>query len=160
MTGLDGVNKKELRKLYQEGGAGRALLDHLAARERDWRSTTVDRLLLNVAREGADVSRAQLVDAMRHLERVGCGEFKVGRRGHASRFEWSVSMVSVGQYAAKEREDIAGLPDDAAAEGESLKKHVYNLRHDLSVEFELPPDLSPAEAARLARFIETLPIVG
>lgn len=158
MTGLEGVNKKGLRKLYRENQAARCLLDHLAGRERDWTTTTVDRLLVNIAREGGDVSRGELVEALRQLEALGCGQFTVGRKGHPSRFEWEVSMVSVGQFAAQEREDIAKLSADAGTEGDPLKRHVFNLRHDLAVEFELPSDLTPAEAARLAKYVETLPI--
>lgn len=158
MTGLDGVNKKGLRKFYKENEAARWLLDHLARRERDWSSTSVDRMLSNIAQDGGDVSRGQLVEVMRELEGLGCGAFKVGRRGHASRFEWSVSLVSVGQFAAQEREDIEKLPDDASDETDSMANHVFNLRRGLPVSFSLPVDLTTAEAARLAKFIEALPM--
>ncbi|MEI9948334.1 MAG: hypothetical protein WDO74_04970 [Pseudomonadota bacterium] len=160
MTGLEGVNKKGLRKIYKENAAAAAVLDHLAGRERDWGSTTADRLLANVAAEGSEISRGQLVEVLKALEDLGCGQFIVGRRGHPSRFQWLVSLVSVGQYAAAEREDIEKLSEDAGDEGDAgdlMKKHPYNLRRDLTVELVLPADLSASEATRLAKFIETLP---
>ena len=44
--------------------------------------------------------------------------------------------------------------------GNSLFKHTFRLRPDQSVTVELPADLTSQEAARMARFIETLPFQG
>lgn len=151
---------KSLRKLYAEDPAARAILDHLAGRERNWRTTPVDRLLAIVSGDDGRLSRAAIIDVLKKFQELGLGTFVVGRRGHASRFEWDVAMVSVGQYAAQEREDIEPVaPDAEAAESEAeMMRHSYQLRRELAVTFDLPVDLTPVEADRLAKFILTLPL--
>ena len=54
------------------------------------------------------------------------------------------------------------LQEEAGEEnrGNSLFKHTFRLRPDQSVTVELPADLTSQEAARMARFIETLPFQG
>jgi len=110
--------------------------------------------------EGHDVSRGQVIDAFRRLEDLAAGQFVAGRRGWPSRFVWSVGMVSVGKTAAGEAEEIEQLPEEQVEEetGRELLAHTFHLRTDLQVTFELPPDLTPNEADRLASFIKTLPI--
>ena len=104
-----------------------------------------------------------MIWVFRKLESFGCGSFKVGRKGHQSRFEWDVKMVGVGQAAAGETEQVEEVsPEEAGEEnrGNSLFKHTFRLRPDQSVTVELPADLTSQEAARMARFIETLPFQG
>jgi hypothetical protein len=158
MTKLQGIDQPGLRKFYKESAAARGVLDHFAGRERDWSATPVDRLVYNVGVEGSEASRGDVIEVLRRLEALGCGRYVVGRRGHSSRFEWKVSMVSAGQYAAAERDDIAKLADDVGEEGESTRKHPFNLRRDMKIELELPVDLTPAEAERVAKFVLTLPL--
>ncbi|WP_394829267.1 hypothetical protein [Pendulispora albinea] len=168
MAETDGANiqqVRKLRKLYREDPAARSLLDYLAGKSPNGRlTTTVDELLLEIQRAPGGVSRAQLTEVLRELDMIGCGQYIVGRHGHPSRFLWSVEMVSVGAAAARKRDEIIALTEDTSDEddrdeGKSMKRHVYNLRHELAVELQLPSDLTPAEASRLAKFIETLPIV-
>ena len=107
-----------------------------------------------------NVSRGDVIWVFRKLDSFGCGSFKVGRKGHQSRFEWDVKMVEVGQAAAGETEQVEEVsPEEAGEEngGNSLFKHTFRLRPDQSVTVELPADLTSQEAARMARFIETLP---
>jgi hypothetical protein len=156
------IDFKRLRQLYASNPAARHVLDHFASRERNWRSTTVDRIHTNVLAEGADVSRADIIAVFRELEAAGCGSFKAGRKGWVSRFEWAVSFVSVGRAAAGETEQIEQIPEDERTEedGAALVRHQFRLRADASVSFDLPANLSSAEASRLADFIKTLPITS
>ena len=151
------VDFNELRSFYNENDSAKAVLDHFASRERNWGTTTVDRIHSNL---GGNVSRGDVIWVFRKLDSFGCGSFKVGRKGHQSRFEWDVKMVEVGQAAAGETEQVEEVsPEEAGEEnrGNSLFKHTFRLRPDQSVTVELPADLTSQEAARMARFIETLP---
>jgi hypothetical protein len=154
-----GVDLKRLRELYGSDATARSVLDHLASRERNWATTTVDRIYANVSSDGAGVSRADIVRVFRELEACRCGEFKAGRRKWPSRFEWSVEMVGVGQAAAQETDKVEQISEDDRRDvsDTNVLKHSFRLRRDLTVVFELPSDLSQTEALRLADFIKTVP---
>lgn len=154
------VDIQGLHKLYGENSTAQALLDHLAGRERKRKKTTVDRLLTNVP----NCSRGSIIAVLKELEEYGCGEFVVGRHTHPSRFEWQVSMVSVGKAAAGEQfefDDFDGTlseEDDFESEEEyECLVHSFRLREDFTLELELPNDFSSKEAERLAEYVKTLP---
>ena len=70
-------------------------------------------------------------------------------------------MVGVGQAAAGETDQLEEVsPEDEREENgdNDFFEHKFHLRPDLSVTIELPTDLTPQEAARMSRFIETLPL--
>jgi hypothetical protein len=59
-------------------------------------------------------------------------------------------------------ENLAGYepnhhPAQEAKGEEGWITHSFHLRPDLTLEFELPVDLTPQDAQRIARFVETLP---
>jgi hypothetical protein len=149
-----------LKKLYRSSASARKLLDYCAGRERNARMSPVDRVCTVTG-----LSRAEVIDVFREFEGLSLGRFVVGRRGQPSRFEWQVAMVSAGQAATGEAaeiesddiEDVGDEPDEASSEG---LKHTFRLRPDFPVEFELPANLTPAEAGRLADFVKTLPFGG
>jgi len=153
------VNSKRLQQLYRDNAAARHVLDHFASRERNWSTTTVDRILANVLSDGAQVSRADVIFVFKELEVCGCGIFRTGRKGFLSRFEWTVGMVSVGQAAAGEIDRVEAIAEEETGEEEgSMFQHAFRLRRDFTAKFELPADLTLAEATRLAEFIKTLPL--
>jgi len=159
VSGEDKVNFECLRSLYRDQGAARTVLDHIANRARNLRKITVDRILTSISTEGKELSRGDVISVFRELENCGCGTFITGRKGHPSRFEWRVQMTSVGRVAAGESEQIEEVAPDEMSEEESgsLVMHTYRLRPDVPITLELPIDLTPQEASRIARFIETLP---
>lgn len=167
MTGLheveSDVNKDALRVLYGSGTAARAALDYFGRRQKNSRETKVERLQSALSADGHDVSRGEIVEIFRRLEEIGCGVFVVGRRGGASRFQWAVGLTEVGRFAAGEKVEVEligaeGEGDADDDDGAELREHRYWIRSDLEVRLALPPDLTPAEAGRLADFIRTLPI--
>ena len=157
------IDIENLKKLYHADNSARAVLDHFASRERNWGTTTIDRIHSNLVNEGQKVYRGDVIQVFRKLEDCGCGSFTVGRKGWKSRFEWDVQMVGVGRAAAGETvqvEEVSQEEKGEENEGNSLFKHTFRLRSDQSVTVELPVDLTAQEAARMARFIETLPFQG
>lgn len=156
----DSVNAEGLQQLYRTNEHARTVLDHFASRQRNWSTTTVDRLLTILQAEGSAVSRGDLIAVLRSLDELGCGSFVAGRRGHASRFEWRVRMVTVGRAAAGEPTDVEDIADDEKSEEEPeslLLEHKFRLRADHVVAIDLPADLTQAEAARLGDFLRSLP---
>ncbi len=153
------VDIRRLRKLYGSDPAARIILDHLASRDRSWRTTSVDQLLSTLRAVEEDVSRGEAIGVFKELEECGCGQFKAGRKGWPSRFEWTVQMVGVGQAAAGETEQIEEVTEADLAEEESRAslRHTYRLRPDVAISLDLPKDLTPGEAERLAQYIRTLP---
>src|SRR5690348_12872406 len=93
----NGVDTIALRHLYEEHPTAKALLEHFAERERNYRETRIGRLMSNLAYTGNAVSRGALVYVLKRLEEIGCGKFFAGRRGKQTRFRWDVGMVEVGR---------------------------------------------------------------
>lgn len=160
---MPGVNVAGLRKLYNSSRSAKAALDYLAARQKNSAHTTVDSLKAALRADGQDVARSELIDLFKELAAAGCGKFVVGRKGHPSRFEWTVSLADVGRSAAGETvkvEAITASKGDAKLDTEDadqLIQHRFRLRSDLELLFALPANFTLAEASRLADFFRTLP---
>lgn len=145
-----------LRQLYQSDETARAFLDHCAQRQRNQTETTIDRSLNNLKQLGGTFTRADLIRVLKALAEIGCGEFVTGRRGWPLRFVWGTDMIGVGRVAAGEDQQIEQYSEDEEPT-RSLLTHAFYLRPDTLVELELPIDLSPDEADRLAKFVNALP---
>ena len=151
---------ERLRQLADTDDCARAFLQLAAHRERNQNITNVDRALTNLENAGYQFNRSQLLAVFRALNDLGCGEFKVVRRGWPSRFEWSTGIISVGRAAIGEQQNVEQI--EAVAEEEidaefNWLTHTFHLRPNVEVELELPMDLSPNEARRLTQFIDSLP---
>ncbi|MBW3599256.1 MAG: winged helix-turn-helix domain-containing protein [Planctomycetes bacterium] len=158
-TTADEMDVEKLKELYASDTAAQRFLDHAAGRQRNQSETTVDRALQILRNDGHHVTRQEIISVFQSLENCGCGRFVAGRRGWPSRFVWSTAMISVGRAATGEQEDVEELEEEtteAVGEHEWIA-HSFHLRPDLTVEFELPVDLTAPEAARIARFVEALP---
>lgn len=88
---------KAIRVLYNENPIAQQLFDMNAERERDATTSSLD-----VISRKLDISRGDAVALARAMEAAGCGDFKVGRRGAPSRFEWAYSCIGLGKAAAGE----------------------------------------------------------
>ena len=147
-----------LRTLYNENEYAAAILDDFASRSNNQKVTKVDQIIKRVS--SVDLPRWAVIKLFKGLGAHGHGRFVEGRHGHPSRFIWSSSSIEVARNAKGETVAITQVqPDDAEEEEESgLRTHQFNLRTDLVITFDLPPDLTEKEAERLAGFLRTLPI--
>lgn len=160
------VDSDLLRASHNENDPARWLFEHLASCERPWVVMKVDRLLQRISERHPSLARSELIGVLRILEMAGCGKFIVGRRSKPSRFEWSVSLVAVGQVAIGEKEVISeddcisgDFQDDGDDwEGSGLADHSFRVRSDLTIQMKLPGNLTQAEAKRIAAFVRTLPL--
>jgi len=145
-----------LQALYKTSVPAAKLLNHFASRRRDRKIIEVDRLCEILP----DVSRSEIIDTLKKLDEFRFGRFLVGRRGAVSRFEWEVSLRSVGRAAMGEGtvEAVSSeSEEDEEAQAPRAIRHEYRLRPDFAAQFELPEDLTAREANRLADFLKTLP---
>lgn len=155
----------ELQDFYQNDLTAKPLLDYFANRQRSAPVTTVDHLQKELGRgnNGSGISRNQIVQVFRELEKLGCGTFRVGRRGFQSRFDWRVPMVKVGRMAADADSAVEttkrAVPNVKATDGEAsaLEEHSFKLRRNIAVSVQLPVDITTGEAERLAGFIKLIP---
>jgi hypothetical protein len=154
--------KREIQRYYADPAEveSKKLLDW-AAKQRFTKESTVAQI-----EDGAKLSRAFVVLAMKDLDRLGFGKFVVGRRGNQSRMIWNVSLGDLGRCAQGQvvefenpelSESNSGSPE-LAKPGEFL--HLYQLRPDLKISIRLPSDLTPGEAKRVADFILSLSFEG
>jgi len=163
-----------MRSLYASNRCARAILNHslrpntmLGSRE-----STVDELQNVLTLEAlSGISRRELVVALRRLDNAGSGKFFVGRRGRPSRFAWTQSPRDLGltvirpagspatSSAARAPAVANADPDPALIREEGgMCSYPFRLRRQLTVFLKLPADLSPNEAARLAGFVQSLPL--
>src|ERR1700685_595274 len=111
----DKINRHQLQALYNESAQSRLILDYFASFERSRSITKVDRIVSRLG-EANQLSRGEVIKIFQRLEERGCGNFVPGRHGYPSRFEWTVSLMDVGQAAAGEAVKIEPAPPSGSDE--------------------------------------------
>src|SRR6266849_1440225 len=71
------IDQTRLQELYRTRPAARAILEHFAKRERDWKETAVDRLQSILERQGTPFGRADVIAVFKNLEELDLGEYKI-----------------------------------------------------------------------------------
>jgi hypothetical protein len=151
------VDTTKLKQCYVKDRVVKLVCDEMASRDRNQNETKMERMLLLLSRScDEEVRKSELIGAFRLLEDAGCGQYVEGRRGWPSRFVWSVRSLDVAD-AARGQRSLEPTTDGGAEEEADMIEHTFALRPDLTVSFELPDDLTKAEAARLAAFLGALP---
>ena len=156
-----------LTALYRDDPSAKAILDYFSTRKKAMRVSSVDRIGYK-----SKVAYAEVVRVFKELANAGCGQFLNGRKGYKSRMEWEYSLVSLGLVAKgeaaipepidlssldEEEDDLVAMPADDVEDEDGMLSHVFQLRQDMPLHFNLPPDLTAREAERLATFIRSLP---
>ncbi|MEE4211145.1 MAG: hypothetical protein V2I43_17995 [Parvularcula sp.] len=156
------MENEKIIHLYNNDAAATAILDHFATRKRNQAETKVDRMMSVLTQEGYNLSRGDVVRVFRELEACGCGQFRVGRHGWPSRILWDIQITDLGKLASGEDTQVESISISEIDEEETTSlytfTHTLKLREDFDVEFELPTDLTPNEAKRLALFVQALPL--
>ncbi len=154
---------KEIRRLHSTNETAARFFEWAAGRQRDARETTVDHLTYLLR-----IGRREALELAKSLDKLGCGEFLVGRRGAKSRIKWQFSLRSMGdvakggadqltKVAVEDQEDLESMePHEVGGENGDIQ-HSYQLRSDRRLMLSLPRDLTKKEAERLATFIQSLP---
>ena len=102
------VDVAGLRKFYRADLNAPKILDIFASRPNDSHITTVSSLVARLKGAGFAITRPEIMRVFKALESFNCGKFIkeksiVSRANRASRFEWRVSLVSVGRRAADKK---------------------------------------------------------
>lgn len=84
------MNHDALLQLLRTRPGMDRLLDKILAAGAEDERTTVDDILAD-----GEAARRQVINLLRDLEKLGYGAFKVGRKGHPSRFEWSIDPAEL-----------------------------------------------------------------
>jgi len=155
------VNRKisdSLIGLYTKDAEYRKIFDYLASRSNNATETKVDRLAYVTS-----LPRSRVVQFMRELERLELGQFIVGRKQWPSRFRWDVGLVSVGQVASKESDEISTDALEEVTEDEmelaaDAVTYEVPLRPDVKAKLTIPSNITKVETIRLANFIRGLAV--
>jgi hypothetical protein len=111
-------------------------------------------------------ARKEAIEGLRRLAKLRFGRFVVGRRGSKTRLELSREGRDVLRKHFEIEDPVPQSTHEGPASvnassdannGEATIAHQFVLRPDVLVRLSLPADLSANEAARLARFVESLP---
>lgn len=107
-------------------------------------------------RETLDISASEakeLIDGIRDLK---LAEFIVGRKSFPSRLRWLYTLPSIAKTASGAVSSPTAIANSVFSQP-NIIKHSFRLRPEDVVTFDLPEDLTLAEAERLSKFILTLP---
>ncbi|HAD82794.1 MAG: hypothetical protein A2509_07425 [Candidatus Edwardsbacteria bacterium RIFOXYD12_FULL_50_11] len=153
------MDTSKLRTLYQKNEIAHLFFDYIANRKNNASESRIHRIISNIKQGNNDISRSQVIELLKELENIGCGEFVAGRHGWPSRFVWNVGMISVGKIARGESQEAEELPEEIETQEEDIEMiaHAYFLRANMQIEIELPDNLTKSEANRMAEFIKSLP---
>lgn len=150
------VSSSKIRDLGTRSSIAVAFFEFLASKKR----FSADFSLEDASRAIPQASKTDLIAIFKELETLGVAEFRMGRRGFKTRLTWIARPLDVARAWKGELQDVA-LDDvseeEADVDSEDFVEHVYQLRRDLRISVELPPDLTEKEATKLAKWIETLP---
>lgn len=105
-----------------------------------------------------------LVSVFKELDKIGVGEFIVGRKGHDSRIIWKYDTKKIGHAGLEEVSllfKLSPVPEYAVTaldESKSRKpdsiKHLFNLRPDFELEINLPSDFNATDLQRLKSWLD------
>ncbi len=109
------TNIGALRQLYRSLPAAQKLFEMLVQTE------PVERITVDELIDELGLGRRNAIDLLRSLEEHGCGDFRVGRKGHPSRLEWCLDPRDLAERIRDHRrvgaDGAAGEPPASASEG-------------------------------------------
>jgi hypothetical protein len=133
------------------------VIDKLAASP-DTREVEVDKLEVALGGGGSDrFIRRRVIECLRAIEKIGAGRLIVGRRSSKSRFVPAYSLSEIVSAARGRTSNQSSIPIGSADAVSHLVEHRFVLRPNYVLCLSLPSDFTRSEAARLAKFIESLP---
>jgi hypothetical protein len=159
---VEELNLEGLKTLIVEDPATRTLVEYVT-RKADVSITTAEELEVILNEKGITRDRPEQVKLLQKLAKLGCGEYRNGRKNSRTRIMWflnrihgnAVKELLAGKTDVRETKEVVEGGDTGIRE--VMLSHTYPLRSKLSVQFMPPENLTQVEASRLARHIETLP---
>lgn len=107
-----------------------------------------------------NLDRGEIIKLFQAAEQQGLGTFKVGRRNFKSRFLRGVQTNLDESFHAKPDENGAGERLETLAQTRGWVEHTFPIDANTDAKLRLPRDLTPSEADRVSRFVQSLAIAG
>ena len=156
------MNAYELSELYENKHEARQFFRWLASC-----NDTFMTLGVNAVEERTNIEYYDLVALFKDLDKIGAGEFIVGRKGHDSRMSWLYNTNQIAKTAMGEGPAfglISKVSNNAIDLLDSTKKqnsinsikHSFNLRKNFQLEIELPENLDNDDLNRLKKWLDLL----
>lgn len=149
---------KKLQAAYNKNKLLKILMDHLSQRGKNPKNgyTSVEAALQVLHEVDGSATPADARGVLEELAGLGCGTFRVGRRGWPTRIDWEVDAISAGKAAKGDAPTVEPTPSEGGVRS-GMTEVEFPLREDLLLTFVLPKDLTEKEAERLGAFLRSLP---
>lgn len=139
------INTEQLVKIANKNKTAEALFTSWAVRERNREEIDVNRTKNVLLEEKFKIVPEELISALKDLERIGAGEFRLGRNGQPTRFRLNYSLKELGKAALGEKpvKQTAAVPAPTP-----VKKDLHLsivLGDNRRVSINAPSDLSDKE---------------
>jgi hypothetical protein len=98
-------------------------------------------------------NESEVRELFKEMQQIGVGRFVMGRKGHASRFEYAVSVVDIANAIESLSPDES---DDWPESDTDLRTYDFPVRLGVMAKVIAPVNLSQIEAARFGKFVAAL----
>ena len=132
----------------------RSIGEHVQRLYRDQWELSVDGLLKSLRDEKFAIERHEVVAAFQHFAKTSLGSFVVGRRGRPSRMQWRTLPKNL-TFGNGSSDNDTLVPSMA-----EMLEYPLVLRPGITAKLVLPADLSVAESARIAEYVQRLPLAA
>lgn len=97
---------EDLRAIYRSKPGAKHALEYFTTCQPDANVVTVDDLYKFFQHKHYVVPRQDVVNLFKDLDKLGIGEFKIGRRTQKTRFVSKISLATIGFAVADEMEEL------------------------------------------------------
>jgi hypothetical protein len=98
------IDVEKLKALYASGPEAEAVFKYFVTCRPDEKEVTVEDLLEFIEKKKSNIPRQAVVSLFKDLDKLGVGDFKVGRRTQKTRFISKITLASVGKRIVDEDE--------------------------------------------------------
>lgn len=146
-----------LQKSFTDFTAAEIICEYLTYSSKHYQINSVQHFVDETHSDYYDV-----VSFLKFLDKLGLGNFIVGRKGKDSRIEWKFCPMQIGQFAKGKIPTIGKVSKDLDLYDGGDKKlgvipHSFFLRPDFQVKVELPEDFNETDVNRFHNWLTTIP---
>ncbi len=147
----------KLKTLYDGDDHAREFFNAMSQKVRFSNETTAEK-----AENCTSLSYSDVLALFKRLDKIGAGDYLVGRRGAATRIVWKHSLKEMVEIARARGEKSARMGSGEKKGRSDASKlqpvdHSFILRENFKVALRLPVDLNASESERLSAWVKTLP---
>lgn len=158
------LNGQVLKKIANSNHTAEVVMTDMALRERVRPFSDIHRTRNRLIREGEKIIEDDYKKFWKDLQDSGAGVIVYGRKGNPDRFQWHYSMKKVAEAALDGKDlsvaaaKVVSTPKPAPTESRTkpapklakTREVFIPLRNDFCLGFNVPTDLTKAEAEMIA----------